>query len=115
MRIYRPIKFKGANKEITKPSLIDTGDSISLIPIELAWCVGVWRTNQDVNVIVVHGQQRRPPLGKVGIFFPDLGNKGGDFLVAVSDVEKESIIGMNILRTLGINIDTKTGELSIKK
>jgi predicted aspartyl protease len=114
MRIYKPIKFKGARRRITKQSLIDTGANISLIPIELARHIGAWRTNQNVNVKGVHGQQRPLPLGKIGIFFPDLGNKGGYFLVAVSDVEEVPIIGMDVLKPLGINIDTKTEELSIK-
>jgi len=114
MRIHKLIKFKGARKEIIEQSLIDTGASISLIPIESARRVGAWRTDQNVNVVGVHGQSRALPLGKVGIFFPDLGDKGGDFIVAVSDVEKEPIIGMDILKPLGISIDTKTGELSIK-
>ena len=32
----------------------------------------------------------------------------------ISDVEKEPIIGMDVLKPLGIGIETKTGELSIK-
>ena len=34
--------------------------------------------------------------------------------MAVSDVEREPIIGMDVLKLLGVSIDTKTGELSIK-
>lgn len=114
MRIYKPIKFRGAHSEDIKESLIDTGASISVIPTELAIAVGAWRTDQYVDVIGVHGQSRRLPVGKIGIFFPALGDKGGYFLVAVSDVEKEPIIGMDVLKPLGISIDTKTEELSIK-
>jgi len=114
MRILKNIKFKGAREEIIEQSLIDTGASISLRPIELARRVGAWRTDQDVKVVGVHKQSRVLSLGKVGIFFPDLEDKGGYFIAAVSDVEKEPIIGMDILRPLGISIETSTGELSIK-
>lgn len=114
MTIYKPIKFRGAKGEIIEQSLIDTGASISMIPIELAMRVGAWRTDQNVNVVGVHKQARSLPLGKVGIFFPNLGEKGGYCIVAVTDVEKEPIIGMDILTPLGISIDTKTKELSIK-
>lgn len=114
MSILKNIKFKGAKEEIIEQSLIDTGASISLIPIELAKRVGAWCTDLDVKVVGVHKQSRDLSLVKVGIFFPDLGDKGGYFIAAVSDVEKEPIIGMDILRPLGISIETSTGELSIK-
>jgi len=114
MRIYKPVKFKGKKGETPRNSLIDTGASISLIPIELAISVGAWRTGQYVNITGVHEQSRNFPVGQMGIFFPNLGNKGGYFLIGVSDVEKEPIIGMDVLKPLGISIDTKSGELSIK-
>lgn len=114
MRIYKPIKFRGAHGETTRESLIDTGADISLIPRELAITVGAWRTSQYVNVTGVHGQSRDLPIGKIGVFFPTLGDKGGHFFVAVTDVEKEPIIGMDVLKLLGISIEAKTGELSIK-
>jgi len=114
MRIYKPIKFKGARGETIRESLIDTGASISLIPKELAITVGAWPTDLNVNVRGVHGESRSLPIGRIGTFFPELGDKGGYFLVAVSDVEKKPVIGMDILKPLGVTIDTKTGELSIK-
>ena len=112
--IYKSVKFRGARGETIRKSLIDTGASISLIPRELAITVEAWRTGQYINVTGVHGKSRVLPIGKIGIFFPTLGDKGGYFFVAVSDVEKEPIIGMDVLKPLGINIETKTGELSIK-
>jgi predicted aspartyl protease len=114
MRIYKDVRFKGAKGGIIKQSLIDTGASISLVPVELANSVGAWHTNQNLNIVGVHGQKRKLPLEKMGIFFPDLENKGGYLVVSVSDIEETPIIGMDILKPLGINIDTKTGELSIK-
>ena len=112
--IYKSVKFRGARGETIRESLIDTGASISLIPRELAITVGAWRTSQYINVTGVHGKSRVLPIGKIGIFFPTLEDKGGYFFVAVSDVEKEPIIGMDVLKPLGIGIETKTGELSIK-
>jgi predicted aspartyl protease len=114
MKIQKPIQFKGARGIIIKQSLIDTGAEISLVPIGLASHIGAWKTNHNLDIVGVHEQLRNFPLGKIGIFFPDLGNKGGYFLAAVSDIEKEPIIGMDILKPLGISIDTKTGNLSIK-
>ena len=114
MRIYKPIKFKGARSETIRKSLIDTGASISLVPKELAITVGAWRTDQSKKLTGIHGQSRVLPIVKIGIFFPELGNKGGDFLAAVSDVEKEPIIGMDVLKSVGISINTKTGELLIQ-
>jgi len=114
MRIYKQIKFKGGRKETITKALIDTGASISLLPVRLARLIGAWRTDQDVNVIGIHKQSRKLPVGKVGIFFPDLGDKGGYFLVAISDIEEEPVIGMDVLKPLGISIETKTGRLTIK-
>lgn len=114
MRIYKEIKFKGAKRETAKKSLIDTGAEISLIPINLAINVGAWRTHQNINIRGVHGLSRNLPIGKIGIFFPDLGNKGTHFLVAVSDVKNEPIIGMDVLKPIGISINTRTHELSVK-
>lgn len=87
MRIYKQIKFRGAQGESIRKSLIDTGADISLILMELAITVEAWRTNQYVNITGVHGQSKSLPMAKVGIFFPELGNKRGDFVVAVSDIE----------------------------
>ncbi len=112
--IYKFIKFKGVRGEIVRESLIDTGASISLIPLEIARRVGVWRIDQTINLVGAHGQSRVLPLGVVRIFFLDLGDKGGCFIVAISDVEREPIIGMDVLKPLGISIDTKTVGLSIK-
>ncbi len=114
MTIHKSIRFKGAYGESIRQSLIDTGAEILLIPRELAVNIGAWHTNQTVNIVGFHGYSSDLPLGKVGIFFSELGNKGGYFLVAVSNIEKEPVIGMDVLKPLGISIDTRTGKLSIK-
>ncbi len=114
MKIYQDIRFKGFCGEAIEKALIDTGAEISLIPIDLARRVGAWRTNQSTNIVGIHAQRRNLPIAKTEIFFPSLGDKGGYFLVAVSDVEEEPIIGMDVLKPLGISIDTKTHQLSVK-
>lgn len=114
MRIYAKIGFKGARNRLVKKALIDTGAEISLIPIDLARRIGAWRTNRSINLVGVHRQTRRLPIGKLGIFFENLNNKGGYFLVAVSDIEDKPIIGMDVLKPLGVSIDTKTHQLTIK-
>lgn len=114
MRIHININFKGSSGEVMGEALVDTGAEVSIIPLDLARQVGASHTNQDVNLIGIHGQSRRLPIGMINIFFPSLNNIGANFPVAVSDVEREPIIGMDILKPLGISIDTKTQQLSVK-
>lgn len=114
MRTYQPVRFRGAEGEVIEEALIDTGASISLIPRKLAIKIGAWHTNQTINIVGIHRQSRVLPLGVVRVYFPSLNNIGGHFTVAVSDNEKEPIIGMDILRSLGISIDTTTSRLQVK-
>jgi len=94
--------------------LIDTGADISIIPLKLAVMIGAWRTDQTINISGVHGQSRTLPLGVAHIYFPSLSEMGGRFVIAISDIEQKPIIGMDILRPLGINIDTRTHQLSVR-
>jgi len=111
--IYVPVRFKGARNEVVRRSLIDTGAEISLVPIDLARQVGAWCTNQTIGITGIHGHSRIVPLVKMGIFFPKLSGKGGYFLIAVGDTN-EPLIGIDVLRLLGIEIDTRTGKLEVK-
>ena len=113
-RIYESVKFKGARGETLIKSLIDTGTDISLMPLKIARQIGAWRTNQTINVKGIHGQSKILPLCVVDIFFPSLNNIGGRFGVVVSDTEDTPIIGMDILKLLGITIDTKLNCLYVK-
>lgn len=115
MRIYQVVKIKGARKSLRANALIDTGAEISIIPLGLAVSVGVRHIAFDPIIIEgIHGQRSKLPLGVVYIYFPQLNNIGGKFLVAVSNKEKEPIIGMDILRPLGIIVHTKEKRLSVK-
>jgi len=114
VRIYKDIKFKGAREEVIKKALIDTGAERSLMPVELAKEVSAWRTKQEINIVGIHKQGKKLPVDIAGVFFPSLNNIGGNFLVAVTPIEKEPIIGMDILGPLGISIDARTHQLSVK-
>ena len=114
VRVYERIRIRGARGENVVEALIDTGAEISLIPMALAKMIGAWRIGIDVPVVGVHGQKRSLPLAQIGIFFPSLGDKGGDFIAAVSDTEEMPIIGMDVLKPLGISIDTKDGSIFVK-
>jgi len=113
-RIYESVEFKGARGETLIKSLIDTGADISLIPPKIARQIGAWRTNQTINVKGIHGQSKVLPLCVVDIFFPSLNNIGGRFGVVVSDTEDTPMIGMDILKLLGITIDTKLNRLYVR-
>ena len=114
MRIYADVKIKGARNEIIEKALVDTGADISLMPFSLARSIGAWRTNQQVDVAGIHGEARTLPIIVANLHFPSLNNIGGRLPFAMSNTERELIVGMDILNPLGIAIDTKTHQLSVK-
>lgn len=114
MRIYKTVRFDGAISFVYEKALIDTGADISMIPLRIATLIGAWNTGQTINIIGVHGQARTLPLGVADVYLPILNDIGARFPIAVSDVEEEPIIGMDILEPLGIEINTGTQELSVK-
>ena len=114
MSIYADIKLQGARNEIIKRALIDTGAEISLMPLSIAANIGAWRTNQQTNVVGVHGEAKTLPIIVAYLYFPSLNNIGGQFAFAMSNTGQEVIVGMDILKPLGITIDTKTYQLLVK-
>jgi len=114
MRIYADVTLQGARNGIIEKALIDTGAEISLIPLSVAANIGAWRTNQQTNVVSVHGEDRTLPIIVAHLYFPSLNNIGGQFAFAMSNTGQELIVGMDILKPLGITIDTKTHQLSVK-
>jgi len=84
-----------------------------MMPKGLANTIGAWHTNQNMDIIGVHKQKRTLPIGIANIYFSSLGDIGGPFSIAISDIEVEPIIGMDIMRPLGININTRTHELTL--
>ena len=114
MRIYVDVKVGGETGEVIENALVDTGAEISLMPLSIATNIGAWSTNQQTNVVGVHGQARILPIVVAYLYFPSLKNVGGQFAVAMSNTEQELIVGMDILKPLGITIDTKTHQLSVK-
>ncbi len=71
MRIYVDVKLGGETREVIESAVVDTGAEISLIPLSLATNIGAWSTNQQTNVVGVHGQASPPispsPLKERGI------------------------------------------------
>ena len=115
--IFRPevrIRVHGPSDSADFLALVDTGAELSLIPSSIARNIGAWSTSQQTNVVGVHGQGRILPIVVANLYFPLLNDVGGEVVFAMSDAEQELIIGMDILRPLGIIVDTKTGKLSIK-
>lgn len=114
MRIYVEVQLQGETNSTSHSALVDTGAELSLIPSSIARNIGAWNTSQQTNVVGVHGQGRILPIVVTNLYFPSLNNAGGEVAFAMSDVEQELIVGMDILRPLGIIVDTKTSKLSIK-
>ena len=114
MNITKPIRFKGKFGELTVDSLIDTGASISMIPLDLAQQIGAWKTNDKIQIIGVNNQINLLPLGAIIVKFPMFNDVGGKLVVPVGDKETRPIIGMDIMNPLGIIIDTKTKSLSLR-
>jgi len=100
-------------EKIRVRALIDTGADISIIPSSIAYRIGAWHTNQQTTIVGVHGKAKMLPLVSAYLYFPFLNNKGGKFIFAMNNRE-EPIVGMDILRPIGITINTKTHQLSIK-
>ena len=114
MRINVEVHLQGETNSTSHSALVDTGAELSLIPSSIARNIGAWNTSQQTNVVGVHGQGRILPIVVANLYFPSLNNVGGEVAFAMSDVEQELIVGMDVLRPLGITVDTRTGRLSIK-
>ena len=69
MKISQTIRLKGTRKLVTTNALINTGAEISIIPLRIAIKVGAWKTGQKIDVIGIHGEQRKLPLGVITFIF----------------------------------------------
>lgn len=114
MTIYSDLILRGALNTIKARAVIDTGAERSMLPLWMANNIGAWPTHDQTNVMGIHRDVRRLQLIVAGLYFPHLNPSGGLFTFVMSDVQPEPIIGMDILNRLGIDIDTKTGQLSVK-
>lgn len=114
MQIRKNVTIKGARGETIAEALIDTGAEISMIPESMARQIGAWETPILRNIIGIHNQSKTLPLVGVGIGFPMLNKSVNAFLFAMTQDNQQIIIGMDILKPMGITIDTETSKLSIK-
>ena len=88
MRIYSDVRLQGATSETTKAALIDTGAEISMLPFNVAVDIGAWRTNQQADVVGVHGESRTLPIVAAHLYFPLLKDIGGRFIFVMSDTSR---------------------------
>lgn len=112
--IYEKVRIGGVRERVIVHCLVDTGAEISLLPVNLARHIGVWETKRQITVVCVHNQSRTLQLIDCRIWFPSLGNVDGQVRFAMTDNDQEPIIGMDVLKRIGISINTKTGVLSIQ-
>lgn len=113
MRIYHRVELQAAHARVVSNALIDTGAELSMIPSSAASMVGAWLTNHSQSVVGVHQDTRTFPLVLVDVSFGDL-RVGGRFAFVMSDIVNEVIIGMDVLKRLGLSIDVAADELSVK-
>jgi predicted aspartyl protease len=113
MRIYTDVKIEASRSDVQEKALVDTGSEISIIPSPIARQIGAYLTNQEINVGGVHGDVRTLPVIVADLHFPLLNNIGGQFAFCMRE-SGEVIIGMDILKPLGITVDTKTNRLLVK-
>lgn len=113
MRIYNPIQLKASRGQVNCNCLIDTGAEVSFIPSSAASKVGAWVTNYSQTVTGVHQDTKTFPVVLVDAYFADL-SVGGRFPFVMSELTQEIIIGMDVLKPLGVSIDTATNRLSVK-
>ena len=90
-----------------------TGADISIIPEALALQVGAPLTGKKMFIIDAHGNTEPHFLARSFVNFPSLNNAGGLFVVALKSDDSDPLIGIDVLKVLGISIDTSEKKLSI--
>lgn len=111
MEIRQKVLIKGERKQTLVNALIDTGASVSMLSESVAREIGAWLTNRSIHVTGVHGDTREMDVLLADISFPNISNVGGRFTFAMG---QSTIVGMDILKPLGVVIDTSTGKLRVK-
>jgi len=115
MRIHASVKLQGESNELVVSALIDTEAEISMMHSTIARNIGAWHTNMLTKVEDVQGEVRTLPIVVAYLSFPPLMNIGGELAFAMSDEGGGLVIGTDILELLGITVDTKTHQLSVRK
>lgn len=110
---YENVVFRGEKTDVLELSLIDTGATISIIPRVLVEKIGAKIDGETSSYIVETNKIEKYPTCRIEICVPSL-KDGGKFIFMVrekGDRDNKPIIGMNILKSLGIIINTKNYEL----
>lgn len=113
MQIRYLVFLQGSRGQVIADALIDTGAEVSMMSTGAAQEVGAWLTNYNQALTGIHGDTRTFPVVVANIEFSAL-KVGGRFAFAMSDFTSEVIIGMDVLKPLGISVDTASHELSVK-
>lgn len=113
MQIHADVTFEGAHASETHPSLIDTGAVVTLLPLDLAGRVGASDFDEVVTLSGFNGHPSRCAVIGVKATFPGLQGKGGLVRVYAMPNLDRPIIGMDIMKPMGIAIDTRTHSLTI--
>jgi len=66
------IRFKGKFGKVTVGAFIDTGASISIVPLDLSQQIGAWKTNDKIQIIGVNNQMSLLLLCALIVEFPML-------------------------------------------
>jgi hypothetical protein len=114
MGTHLSVKLRGENKELTLSALVDTEAETSMMHSTIARNIGVWLTNVLTNIEDVQGEVRTLPIVTAYLNFPSLMDIGGEFAFAMREEGEGLIVGRDILELLGITVDDRTHQLSIK-
>ena len=113
-KIMVDILVGGVNGTIKKQALVDTGAEVSLMPEHIAVQIGAWETNQNMSIVDANMNTKTLPIIAAFIGFPELSKDVYKFPFGMHDLNQEIILGMDILKPTGINIDTKNNKLTVK-
>jgi hypothetical protein len=114
MGTHLSVKLRGESNEIVLSALVDTEGETSMMHSTIARNLGVWLTNVLTNVEDVDGEVKTLPIVVAYLNFPSLMDIGGEFAFAMREEGEGLIVGRDILELLGITVDDRTHQLSIK-
>ena len=104
------IIIRGSKKRKEVSAMVDSGAGISLISKRLAEEVGYEISNETMNIAMADETTISCPIGYI---IMELGSCDVRMPVAIFDkLVEELLIGLDMLKELGVKIDMGNGELS---